>query len=314
MKKILYTVIFTLILNGTMNAQADTSLSDNKIPTLNGHTFVSSSYPKNSFVTTSLRADIGFGMTSSVTIPGITVGDYQLLAFEGNILYINLNVQYQQRFTPWLALFLTMKMAGRVGTDMSTIMVDGVNTLTGSSVGWLLRIRNTKKFNLSGTIQVNKMTGNFINVSEYFEEIINNAPNPSVTKQVPALSVGVGARGAYAFSPTYGLQFQLDYAYGESLERTKTQGYFSGGVLGDVNFLPKHNVPIGLALGYSLSSAPEIVMDNGGYSSLFLGKIGYTGSKDFELGLQYSFYNVNLRSIDDKASISKITLMLKFYF
>ena len=40
----------------------------------------------------------------------------------------------------------------------------------------------------------------------------------------------------------------------------------------------------------------------------------YTGSYDFELGLQYTYYNVNLRSVDKKPYINTIMLILKYYF
>ena len=123
-----------------------------------------------------------------------------------------------------------------------------------------------------------------------------------------------GIRGAYAFNPTFGFQFQGNFDYGETFERSKTKSYFSAGLMGDVDFLPKHNTAVGLALGYAISSAPEIVMSEGGLSHLITGKIGYTGSDDFELGVQYTYLNVNIKSVDDKPFISKILLILKFYF
>lgn len=314
MKKLIYLLIILSSCSGLLNAQTVDTPAIKKIPTLNGHTFLSTSYLQSSFVATSLQADIGIGSTSTLKIPGIIIDDYEILSFEGKLLFVDLNVQYQQRFNPWLALFISAKMAGRLGTDMSSIMADGVNTIVGGNIGWLVRIKQTDKLNLSGTVSLNNITGNFINVTKYFDEIINNEPYPSVIKKVPAMTAGIGFRGAYAFSPTFGLQFNLDYAYGESLERGASKAYFSGGILGDVDFNPKYKVPVGLALGYSMSSAPEIVMNDGGFSNLFLGKIGYTGSQDFELGVQYTYYNVDLKSVNDKPFISKIMLTLKFYF
>ena len=314
MKKIFYIIVFLLICSITGQTQSDAPISERKVPTMNGHTFPSSSHLGSSFITTHLQEDLGFGLTSTLKIPGIVIDDYEIFSFEGQILFFNTAVQYQQRFTPWLSLYLTFKMSGRVGTDISTIMADGVNTLSGGDIGWLLRITKTEKFNLTGTINVQNLTGNFINVSDYFEDIINNVPDPSVTKKVPAMLIGAGIRGAYAFNPTYGLQFQADFDYGETFERSITKGYFSAGLIGDVDFLPKHNTAVGLALGYAISSAPEIVMGEGGLSHLITGKIGYTGSDDFELGVQYTYFNVNINSVDDKPFISKILLILKFYF
>ena len=300
-------------------AQSSDSSPDNQrseplVPSLNGHSFITSSYLRSSFISTNLDADLGFGMTSKLDIPGIIIGDFEILDFEGSLLFFDINVAYQQRVTSWLAFYATFKVAGRLGTEMSTILAEGVNTLAGGDIGWMIRIKTTEKFNLSGTININNITGSFINVTDYFKEIIDGIPYPTVIKKVPALSVGMGLRGAYAFNPTYGFQFQGGAAYGESLERESTSAYFSGGFLFDVDFNPKHNVPVGLALGYTNSSAPLIVMNNGGVANLFTGKLAYTGSDEFELGLQFTHYNVKINSVDSKPFISKILLSLRFYF
>jgi len=314
MKKLIYIFTILFIGSGSLSAQSSEPGAESKVPIINGHMFHSSSYLRSSFINTSVQADLGFGITSEITTPGINIGDYNILSFKGRLMFFDLDVFYQQRFTPWLAMFMSLKVAGRVGTDMSTIVADGVNALAGGDIGWLIRIAHTDKLNLSTAVSLANITGNFINVSSYLEEVINNEPYPSVTKEVPSMFATVALRGAYAFNPSYGLQANLAYAYGESLKRGYSQGYFSIGVLGDLDFNPKRQVPIGLGLGYTLSSAPAIVMFDGGTASLFIGKISYTGSDEFQLGLQFTFYNAALSSVDDNASVTKIMLNLKFFF
>jgi hypothetical protein len=322
MRNLIFLFIILTAASGSVVAQATDSIadsstesaSDSKCQVLNGHRFPSTSYMRSAFVSTSVQADLGFGVTSEITMPEISVGDYEILGFTGKLIYMDMAVQYQQRFTPWLAMFFSAKMAGRVGSDMSTMLADGVNTLMGGDLGWLVRNKETKKFMLSGSFKITNVRGNFINVPEYFEEIINNEPYPSVIKQVPGLTAGLGLRSAYAFNPTYGLQFNLGFQYGETLDRGKSQGYFAGSIVGDIDFNPKQEVPIGLALGYALTSAPAIVMNDGGAANLVLFKIDYTGSDDFELGLQFNMYSTYLKSIDDNAFVKKIMLGLKFYF
>jgi len=73
-------------------------------------------------------------------------------------------------------------------------------------------------------------------------------------------------------------------------------------------------VPLGLALGYTITSAPEVVMNDGAYSNLIMAKLGYTGSDEFELGLQYAYSNVKIDNVDEEPTLSKIILVLKFYF
>ena len=314
MKKLIYIFTILCIGSGILSAQLSEPVAEPKLPILNGHKFLSASYMRSSFISTSVQADLGFGITSIITTPGINIGGYNILSFKGQLMFFDVDVHYQQRFTPWLAMFISLKMAGRVGTDMSTIVADGVNALSGGDIGWLIRIAHTDKLNLSGAVSLTNITGNFINVSKYLEEVINNEPYPSVTKTVPAMFAVLALRGAYAFNPSYGLQANLVYGYGESLERGSSKGYFSVGVLGDLDFNPRRQVPIGLGLGYTITSAPTIVMSDGGAANLFLGKISYTGSDDFELGLQFTNYKIALSSMDDKPSVSKVMLNFKFYF
>ena len=314
MKKLIYLLTILFIGSGSLCAQSSGSQAEPKVPKLNGHMFLSSSYLRSSFISTSVQADLGFGITSTITVLGIDIGEYNILTFKGQLMFFDVDAYYQQRFTPWLAMFVSFKVSGRVGTDMSTMMADGVNALSGGDIGWLIRIAHTEKLNLSGAVSLTNITGNFINVTKYLEEVINNEPYPSVTKTVPSMLGSFGLRGAYAFNTSYGLQANLAYGYGESMERGNSKGYFALGVLGDLDFNPKRQVPVGLGLGYTLSSAPTIVMSDGGTANLFMGKISYTGSDDFELGLQITYYNLQLDIVDEKPSVTKIMLNLKFYF
>ncbi len=314
MLKRIYLLIIMVLCAGLVTAQSTDLSREQKAPSLNGHKFLTSTYLKSSFISTSFMAHVGFGTTSVLEVPGIQIGDYEIFDFQGQILFFDLDVQYQQRFTPWLAMYLSVKAAGRVGSDVSTILVDGVNTLSGGDIGWLINIVQTEKFNLAGTVSLSNLTGSFINISGYMEELIDNEPYPTVSKVVPALIARVGLRGAYAFNPSYGLQLNLDYGYGESFERDNSKSFFMFGIMGDLDFNPKRNVPLGLGLGYTLSSAPEIVMNEGGSSNLFVGRIAYTGSEDFELGLQLTYYDLELSRVEERSFITKVMLSFTFYF
>lgn len=289
-------------------------INQQKIPEINGHKFLSTNQLRSPFIATSLQSNVGFGITSVIQIPGIDIGDQTVFGFQGRIFYVDFNLEYQQKFNTWLSLFLNIKMAGRVGSDVSTMIADGVNTVSGGDIGWLIKIKETEKLYLSGLIKANNITGSFINVGEYLEEVLDGNPYPSLSKKTPASSVGIGIRGAYAFNATYGLQINCEAFHGESLNRGTTDNFYRMSLLGDLDFYHKHNIPIALALGYSLSSTPEIAMDNSGLSSLYELKIGYSGSNDFELGMQYTFYEVDLKTIESTTSINKLMLGLKFYF
>ena len=174
MKK--YILILSIFIFGLHSIWAQENLEikdkDYRVPKLNGHQFLTASHFKSSFINTTLQANLGVGATSVLNIPGIKIGDYRILEFQGRIMFFNAHMEYQQRFTPWLAMYATFDMYGRIGTDMSTILADGINTMSGGELGVLVRLMQNKKFNLSTNVNVQNLTGNFINVVEYVEEII----------------------------------------------------------------------------------------------------------------------------------------------
>jgi hypothetical protein len=312
MKKVYFILISALILSQSIAAQPDSIKI--KVPMLSGHTFSSFNQFRSSFVNTSLIANMGFGSTSTLKIPGFEIGESELFTFEGKLAFFDMNVRYQQRFRPWLAMFFSFKLAGRVGTDVSTILVNGVNTISGGDIGWLARIYESEKFYLSSSLTLSNLRGNFINVRQYFEDLINDSIDPQVIYNIPATAIGVGLYGAYAINQTIGLQFQTEFYYGESFVRGLNKGYINGGIMVDFDFNPKYNVPINFGLGYNLSSEPEIVLEGGKISNLFTTKIGYSGASDFELGIQFSYYDVVIENVEGNPYVGKIILLLKFYF
>lgn len=311
-KYIIISLLALLFMQG--QTQETTHVIGLKRPELNGHIFPAMAFMQPSFINTKLSANIGVGSTGILKIPGIIIDDHEILSFEGRIIFMQTDVSYQQRFNSWLAMYVSYTLAARIGSDVSTILADGVNTISGNEIGWKLKIRETDQLNVSGTVSLFNMTGNFMNVADYFRDLINDDPLASVTKKIPALAVGGGLQAAYAFNSKYGLQFNGRYFYGESFTRGSNQGFYSIGLSGDVDFYPQNRVPLGLALGYSLSSSPEVVMGEGGNSNLLIGSLSYTGSREFELGLQFNYYNMELPSIDNKPYLSKIMLLLNFYF
>ena len=269
---------------------------------------------KSPFINTSFQANIGLGQTSRLTVPGIKIGDHEIIAFEGKLLFANLSVNYRQRFNNWLSLDISAKIVARLGADMSTILVDGVNTMTGVEVGWLIKIYQGKKLSLAASLGLRNLTGSFINVKDYFEEIINNNPDPSVNKVIPAMSVDGGIHLAYALSRTFGFQVSALYAYGESFHRGENEGSFNCGIAFDADLNPAYRIPIGITLGYNKSSAPEIMMNYKGTTNLAIAMLNYTGSEDFELGLQYIFNDLESDKFKGTVRVSTASIVFKYYF
>jgi hypothetical protein len=314
MIRILLTLIFISVSSAFLVAQDTLHPSFNSAHSLNGHSFPSVITFKSPFNNTGFRGNIDIGQTSKLTIPGIKIGDYEIPPFDGKLLFVSLGVNYDQRFNPWLSMYISAQFVARLGANMSTILVDGLNTMTGGEIGWRIKIYQGKRVCLAATLGLRNMTGNFINVKEYFEELIKNNPDPSVGKVIPAMSAGAGVHFAYAMSRTFGMQISSSYAFGESFSRGENEGYLNCGIAFDVDFYPAKRVPIGLMLGYDFSSVPEILLNYNEPVNLGLAMISYTGSQDFELGLQYRYNNMNSENYNEPANVHTASIVFKYYF
>ncbi len=300
---------------GSIFAQNDTTKIVLKKSMLNGHIFNSVNTSKSAFINTYLNTEIGIGNTGNLDLPGINIGDHEIFSFTGSVAFITTNIDYRQKINDWLALRLAIAVGGRIGSNMSTILVDGLNTFVGSSVGWDFRLLQQQKFQMAGSVFVKNTNGSFIDIAGYVRDIIDDNPFADAVKNIPVLTTGMGTQGAYAFNKTYGLQFGADFSYGESFVRNEKSFFSSFNISGDMDLMPKKRIPLGFAVGYEISSNPEDTYLEFIYTNIYSAKIAYTGSSDFDLGLKFITHRVKLSDkIKKDPMIVKTQLDFKFYF
>jgi len=312
MKKIFIVWLFFIVTFTGYSQQPSNALF--KKNRLNGHVFLDYSRFNNPFISTSLRINVGAGSTSTITIPPMEINGLTTPAINGTIMFTEGEMTYQQRFTPWLSLNIRTMMIGRFGTDAFSLLYDGVNTISGGSIGWRIRMIQSKKLILSSGIFVENLSGNFINLKQFVNDIIDGDPNASIIKNTPSLSGGINIEGAYAFNKTWGIQAETQFAYGETFVRDSEKVTSRTSIFGEADFYPKHKLPLGVGLGYMLSSTPETSMEGGDYLSMGLLKLAYTGSPDFDLGLEYLTYKMKLSDKIKNPFVTQVLLSFTFYF
>ncbi len=312
MKKILIVWLFFIVTFTGYSQQPPHALF--KKNRLNGHVFLDYSRFNNPFISTSLKINVGAGSTSTITIPPMEINGLTTPAINGTIMFSEGEITYQQRFTPRLSLNIRIMMIGRFGTDAFSLLYDGVNTISGGSIGWRIRMVRTKRLILTTEVFVKNLSGNFINIKQFISDVIDGDPYASIIKSTPAMAGGINFEGAYAINETWGLQATTEWAYGESFIRGKESFTSKTSFLGEADFYPKHKLPLGIGLGYMLSSAPEISMEGGDYLNMGLLKLAYTGSTDFDLGVEYLTYKMKLSNRIKNPLVTQLMLSLKFYF
>ncbi len=286
--------LFTL----TGHPQVDTSGCKYKKPILLGHPYHLSDRVSSPFIKTYLFGSIGLGTTSMMNVPGLEVGGREILAFTGQLMFLSANLQYQQKVNDWLAIFFNYKLVGRVGSDVGMILVDGFNSLSGADLGWLFRLYHNERFQLSGTMFLQNMSGSFVDIVGYINDLLDSVPNPKATKNIPVMNGGLGFNGAWTLNETVGLLFETRFLYGESFVRGVHSFFMGLGVAVDLDFNPKYGVPVGVNAGYAYSSEPENTLLEFNNTNILDVRIAYTGSCDFDVGLQFSFYRYELQNIE----------------
>jgi len=301
----------SFFLNGTQSyGQKDT----NKIPELNGHVFIPNTYIESPFMNSTFDLGVGLGSTGQYKYPLFEVDDKPVYGLSGQLLFVSIGLEYQQKIQDWAAVYIKYRLSARIGTNVGSILSEGFSTINSFQIGWKIRILEREKYKFSTTFGISNYNGTFLSVSKFIDDVVNNKPFPSLVTNTPALNGNLGFQFAYGISELFGFKLNYLNAVGESLERGETAYYFSFGTGVDLNFYQKHNVPLGFSLVYVLSSRPEQVFKESGLSNSFNLKFAYTSTPDFILGLQTSYTLVPITEEQGNFSAMGVAFALTYYF
>jgi hypothetical protein len=285
----------------------------NTVPTLDKHEFVQQPLIRTPFINSAFQTRLGLLSTSGFNIPLPDFLPDSIRAVTGELLYVNLGFAYNQKIKDWIGLYATIEINVRSGTELSSILTEGLNTLTGGKVGVIFQVLKTKRHQLSGKFEVNNYDANIIDIGQFVKDIINGEPDPSITKDAPALSVGLGASYALAINRLIGVVANADLLYGENIVRGDDAFRMSLAGACDLNF--KHlGVPLGLSVGYQLTSAPEVVYVEDKFASTFAVKLAYTAAPNFQLGVEFNSSGIPISSSDEKARAVGAMININYWF
>jgi len=104
---------------------------------LNGHRFIPSEQIATPFVTSYIKTATGGGAAFDLKTPFIDVNGDTLGTLEGNVAFMNLAFQYQQKVTDWLALRGGFTGSARVGIDEQSMLAQGTSRSGCCPVRWI---------------------------------------------------------------------------------------------------------------------------------------------------------------------------------
>ena len=300
------------------HAQAQTPPSEQKIPTLNGHTFTTTTELLDPFVRTTFRTVLGVGTTSSYPSSSITIGDSTIVTLAGDLLYANLGFQYQQQIAPWLAMQFGTTILGRLGTGIKASLIEGVRASTTGGVGWLMRVLHTDKVYLSGELGVLNNSTTSMDPLGFINGVIEDdgvSDQNRLLTTTPTFLTTFGIRGAYGWTPLLGIIGFAQGFTGDSFDRNKTSETYGEGGLGvDLNLHQQIGAPLSLVIGYTLKNYPDIGDPNKEVVHTNVLQIAYLSPGGFLLSLDLTNQWVSRQQKKGNLHIVWPLLSLKYYF
>jgi len=250
-------------------------------PELAGHTFVSTDLVPDAFVRTYARTSLGAAVSQSVDYPPIVVGTDTLKVLNGSLNYATLGLEYQGLMRDWIAARISLGLVTRLGTQGASLVREGITLVQGYDFGFLIRLRQTEKTSLCGSIGAANQWVTAIDMEQYRQDVANGVPNPRVIDYIPAVRTNAGLRYAWAASPSFGVTALGQTSYGDAPRRQELTSWgWDLGLSVDYDFAPSHHIPLGAALASRLTSAPGLTNTDNGSSSQTVLRIAYTGRND----------------------------------
>ena len=267
-------------------AAVPVSAEEIRRPTLAGHTFVSTDLVPDAFVRGYVRSSMRFAQGAHIDYPPLVVAGDTLLTLDGDLAYALVDFEYQHEVRDWMAVHVRVDLRTRLGTQVSSLVAEGVSVTTGFEFGWLARIHQTPKTMLSGSLGVINQTVTVVDVKRFAEDVANGVPNAALVDNVPTVRTAAGLRYAWAISRPVGLTLLAEGSYGEPIDRDESDSWESQlGASVDFDAGAAWGIPVGAALAFRRSSLPVLsTADNGGVSETVL-RLAYNAKPDFLISL-----------------------------
>ena len=266
------------------------------------------------FINTKVSLGLGYGKSSNILTPLLEIEGDPILGLEGDLLYLILDFEYKYAVREWVAVWARIRVAGRLGNEIQSILAQGVNAATGFELGWLFRLYETDRHYLSTGISVRNGSATLVDILGWANGIIEDEEVGLIWKS-PTLGTVGEMHYAYAANDFTALQFLGQLSYSETVIRaTNNEWYYGLGGLVSFDLAKRTDAPVGLALGYKYTTIPEGGDEIAEGTHAVLVGLSYMGRPDFSIGLDLEFQKVPLKGLDDPAKFFTATISSQYFF
>ena len=307
-------LVVGLMTIGFSVAMAVENLSSGEERTLNGHRFMPSQYIMDPFVGTHFGMDLGGASALSLTREFRDLNDDVLFTLEGSVIYATLGMSFQQQLGEKWAIGAGGSALVRSGTSALSFINDGA-TVNKEVAFWGRRlILRGEKAQLTGGLTWQYSTASIFTPREFAEHIANGGSLDTAPFLVSGKSWSLQGDllYAYAFNPTFGMRASGSFGVQEKFNASETLlGRNRVGVLGEVDFNDKHNVPLGITLGFFAGFPSDMV--ESGIRGMVLG-FWYTAKEDFIIGLETGALTIPEDEGDETIDGAFASFNIKYFF
>jgi hypothetical protein len=323
-------VLFFLTMNPTLIAQEvqddeavrqDSSVlrAYKRLPILNGFRFIPSDVVSDPFISTYIKLNVGTGTAFDLTTYVKNLKGDVFDTLSGDITYVEGEVEFQFAVNDWLAFSASADGTGRLGTDAYTLLASGISYGSGFTLGSKMRIWQNDKMYLAGSAEYSSTTVSYYSIYNFVKQVYESGGNIDTSKNY-LLTEDVLSRGFinfhYAYAPTewFGVLGLAGWGLG-TIFNGKDKGIIRLGAAASVDFLNvSHiNFPIGLQASFRYNSLSENGEDVKNIITFGL-RIGYTGHKDFDIGIENTYRTVNYNVRDETNKLLTTSVKLRYYF
>jgi len=293
--------------------------TNKRLPILNKFRFIPSDIVKDPFINTFIKLNLGVGSAIDLKTYVKNLEGEIRDTLSGDISYISGDLEFQYAVNDWLAFYIDYGGAGRLGSNAYTILSSGISYSTTFTLGGKIRIWENDNMFLSGSADYSSSEVAVYSIYDFVKEVYENggeidtAANSMLEKEtLPKAFINVN----YAYAPAdwFGLLGVAGFGFIKSFDNVE-RGNFRLGVAAAIDFLNVEsiNFPIGILLSARYNKYPEsgTVANN----VVLLGfRIGYTGHKDFDIGIESTYQNLDYKKSDEKVIAIVTSFKMRYYF
>jgi hypothetical protein len=287
------------------------------IPRLEEHQFVPVLALDEPFMTTHLQMGVALGWTLNATQPIYSLDpsdSVQVGEVPSDQFLTGIAARYQQRVKDWLVARIELDVAGRLGTDTSSLLNDGITGAMSYGVGWMMRAYRSESVLVSGSVSLTSANATFVNLSDYVEDLLAGEEDAQLVRPRASLSGIGGAHAAWGINRRFGLLGALKVGYGESFDGRGANEWFVD-VRAAVSYDTREDlsIPIGLGLtgAYSQLNFTSETDEGTWFWNL---RIAGQGRADFSAGVELQNTYIVVTDQPDRVQFFEVRIDMRYFY